>query len=150
MSEIKTNVSELATQLKAQMELGANGVVTYKDPKTVYATTLGEDLTMDQVNALHTHRDNVIAAQGLAVGQLAMEAFKKDKGLTQLSVEMKAGKDVMSSSIAKEKEYNDGKGGKITNYGVLSTRYEANGAGKRGQLKVVRDSLMAQAKDIWS
>lgn len=150
MAEIKPEVVALAKTLKSQMTLGDNGVVTYNDPKAVFETTLTDTgLDMKQVKALHDHRDTLIAAQGQAVGELALDAFKKDKNLSQVSVEMKCAKDVIGSTVSRHKSFNDGKGGKIERYGVLNTRYEANGAGKRGQLKIVRDNLMEAAKELY-
>lgn len=146
-SKINEAVQNLSQKLKEDYKLGDSGVVEV--PVDIFEKTLeGTDLTMEIIEQYHNHRDNVLAASGLALGEVGIDAFKANKDLAQVSVEIPVGKDTIGSTFAQSKQVPDGQGGQQTKYGVLSSRYQANGAANKGELKKVRTHLSEMAKGI--
>lgn len=146
-TKISEAVKNLSTQLKDEFKLGEAGVVEVS-PDAYEKTLEGTGLTMEVVEQVQTHQANVVAASGLALGEMGLDAFKKDKDLSQVSVELKAGKDVLGGVFARSKQVPDGQGGMQTKYGVLSSRVQVNGAANKGELKKVRTHLAEMAKGV--
>lgn len=146
---INEKTRSTADILKAKMTLGDNGVVTVADG--AFEDTLeGTGLTIADFKKVQDHRDTFIAAQGLALGEIGVEAFKKNKKLDQITVEQKVHKDVVSSNFKREKDYPNAQepGTTIKKFGVLSSKVQANGAGNKGQLKLVRQHLNEEARKV--
>lgn len=142
------DVRRIADVLKPKMELGENGIVTVD--KDAFESTLdGTELSMKDFKAVQEHRDLYVAAQGLALGEIGMDAMKKDSKLSQVSAESKMHKDKIGSVFTRSKNFPDGKGGQQTTHGVLSSRVKVNGAGNRGQHKLVREHLKEQASKLF-
>ena len=152
MSDVKLPeaVVELAKTLKAEMKVGAAGVVEISPD--AYEKTLADGLTLKEVQAIQEHNANIVAATGLALGELGMDAFKKDKKLDQVSVSFKAGKDVHSATFQRSKEVPINKPGEerktAPKYGILSNSVTVHGAGNKGTLKKVRAHLSEEAAKI--
>lgn len=146
MSEKSYNeaVATMAASLKKKMTLGANGVVELE--KSAVADTLeGTGLTIAQFKQVADHRDLLVASQGLALGEIGLEAMKKDKALEMVTLSSKLVKDKITSTFTRTKQVPDGSGGRKDKPGVLSTKFAVNGAGNRGQHKLVREHLSAMA-----
>lgn len=90
MSDIKPHVIALAAKLKPGLKLGEGGVIIAD--KDLYEQSLPDELTMDSVNAVYAHTENLVAGLTLATGEIAEEAMKKDKKLDSVSSELKIGK----------------------------------------------------------
>lgn len=147
MSKIPENVENISKILKAEMTIGDNGVGTLT-PDAFEKTLEGTDLDLEYFVKTQNHRDNVVAALGLATGELALDAFKKDDKLQQVSFELNVHKDKLNSAFNRTKQVPDGQGGMKTSYGSLSSKVQANGAANKGHLKKVKAHLAEQAKAI--
>ncbi len=139
-------VRDVADSVKAKMKLGDNGIVTM-DKDAFEATLEGTELSLKDFKACQNHRDLFVAGQGLALGEIGLAAMKKDKKLPQVSVETKIHKDKVSAAFTRSKMVSDGKGGQQEKFGSLASRVVANGAGNRGQHKLVRVHLSDLAKE---
>lgn len=143
--KLNDRVSSLAAVLKDQFKLGENGIV--EAPVDTFEKTLeGTTLTMDTIKQVQDHSATVVAAAGLALGELAIEAMKQDKELGMLSVEFNVGKDSVGSTFMRSKEVPDGNGGMQNKVGLLSSRYVVNAGANKGELKKVRTHLHELAK----
>ena len=149
MSDIKQNVVDMAAKLKTELSLGDNGV--FSGPADIYQKTLNDDVTLDMVEKVQNHTSDFVSAMGLALGELSIEAMKKDKKLEQTSFECAAGKDSVGGVFQRSKEVSAGLGaaaGTKTNYGVLSMKVQVNAHANKGTLKKVRNRLAEEAKRV--
>lgn len=146
MSKINENVTKLAEVIKGGLKIGAEGVAEVS-PELFEKTLEGTELTVDQFKNTMAHRDNLIAATGLALGELGVEHFKNHKDATQVSVEIPVLKDSVAAVFQREKEVQTapGSGETKTNYGFLRTSYTAVGAANKGELKKVKTHLAEMA-----
>lgn len=141
------NVRDIAKIFKSNMKLGDNGVVEVAED--AFEKTLeGTGLDMATFKKAHTHRDDTLAGLGLALGELGIDAMKKDKKLEQVSAEIKVHKDVMGAVFSRSRSYPSSDGGTATTYGSLNAKYTANGAVNRGSLKKVKTHLTEMAKEV--
>lgn len=144
---IDQNIRDLATKIKGDMKVGEAGIVEI--PKDIFEKTLDETLSMDMVKKVQSHQANVVAATGLALGEVGLEAFKGNKTLNQVSVEYPVGKDSIGGTFSRSKQVPDGNGGQQTKFGALGMSYKVAGAsGSKGSLKKVRAHLSDIAKDV--
>lgn len=153
MSEVQIpqEIRSLADKLKAEFKLSSAGVVEV--PADLYESTLAEaDLDLKTVKKVQDHNSNMVSATGLALGEIGMEAMKKDKKLDQVSVSFKAGKDTHSAVFQRSKEVPVNAPGEprktALKYGMLRSSVTVHGAGNKGSLKRVRTHLNAQAEKI--
>jgi hypothetical protein len=146
-TKISQKVQDLSTQLKDDFKVGEAGVIEVS-ADAVEKSLEGTGLTMELFEKTQAHRDDLVAASGLAIGELGLDAFNKNKSLAQVSVEMKVGKDVVGGVFARSKQVPDGQGGMQTKFGVLSSRVQVNGAANKGELKKVRSHLAELAKGV--
>lgn len=139
--KLKAQTSEAAATLKAGMKIGAEGVV---EPSVdLYEATLPEGKTMEDLKWSLDHRDIVVAAAGLAVGELAVDYFKANPDAQQVSMSMPVHKDNINIVVQRSKEIPAGplNSEAKTVYGSLRASYVANGAVNRGELKKVKTHL---------
>lgn len=149
MSDIKENILKLAEKLKADMSLTEDGVV--KVGENVFESTLPEGLDMKIIKAVQDHTADLVSATGYALGQVGVEAFKKDKRLEQVSLEFAAGKDSIGGVFQRSKEVrNPTDGSSSTKYGILSMKVGVNAHANKGSLKKVRTALSQMAMDALS
>jgi hypothetical protein len=143
--EIPQHIRDLAAALKKQMTVLDSGV--FELPADAYETHLPDGLTAAHLKKGQAFTTDLLAAQALATGELGIKFFNKHPTATQVSSELKIGKDSITSVFQRSKPVPDGKGGIQTKHGVSSTKYSAYAAGSsRGSLKLVRDLLSAQAE----
>lgn len=144
MSEVvlKEQTTKLAGILKDGMKVGTEGIVEIT-PDLYEKTLTDTGLTMDTVKAVHDHRDLVIAAAGLALGEVGLDHFKVNKDSKQVSVEMPVYKDQINMVFQREKEVQTapGSGETKTAYGTLRPGYTVVGAANKGELKKVKTHL---------
>lgn len=119
----------------------------------VYEAVLPPSLTMETVNAVAKQNATFIAAGTHAWGNMAIEAMRADGDLNETSLQLKmAGKDTLSISVQRSKEYNnslakEGDPKTVTKFGVVTATYDVVAAANRGQLKAVRNELAALAAE---
>lgn len=140
-TQIDQKVLDLSEKLKNEMKIGEQGIVEV--PKDVYESTLeGTGLTMEVVKQVQGHTADMVSATGLALGELGIDAFKKDKDLDQVSVQIPVHKDDIAGVFSRSKQVPDGNGGMQAKHGVLNMRYTTAGAaGSKGSLKKVKAHL---------
>lgn len=134
--------------IKGQVTMGDNGVLNPSDEWLDKALE-GSDVTRDMIEKVQTKRDEIIAGAGLAVGEIGVAEFKKNKDLNQVSSELKFGKDTIGAVLHRTRNLPDGDGGMKEKKGVLSMSYKANGQiGSKGQLKKVKQTIAEMAADL--
>ncbi len=137
--DVNENILALADTIKKDLKIGEGGVAEL--PKDIYERTLPENITMADVKRVADHNTAFVAGLGLALGEAGQAAFKKDKKLAQVTVDVTAGKDKVGATFQREKQVADGKGGQQVKHGVLSAKWSFSGAGNRGAFKKVREHL---------
>lgn len=122
----------------------------------IYTANLPEGLAVETVKAVSDYNTTFVAAGTHAFGNLAIEAMKSTKGLSEANVQIKMfGKDTLGVSVQRTKEYKnplakEGESGTITKHGVISTTYDVVAGANRGQLKVVRNEMASVAAEFLS
>lgn len=147
MSEIKTNIRELADKLKTNLVIDpATGVASV--PEEWYVQNLPEGLSADTYKQLSEHNTDVLAAAALANGEAAIDAFKKNKELERVSLSLPlVGKDTIG--VVTDRTYNarNVQSGEVTvKYGRTSASFDIYAADNgRGDLKKIREHLYSTA-----
>lgn len=149
-TQIDQKVLDLSEKVKSNMTVGDQGIVEV--PKEFYESTLeGVGLTMEVVKQVQAHNADLVSATGLALGEIGIEAFKKNPELDQLSVQVGVNKDDIAGVFSRSKQVPDGNGGMQAKHGVLNMRYTTAGAsGSKGSLKKVKTHLNELAKGVLS
>lgn len=143
MSDIKFKelTTAAATTFKEAMKIGNEGVADIS--ADTYEATLPEGKSMAELKEYNDHRDVVVAAATLALGELSVPYFQANKDAQQVSVSIPVYKDNINVVVQRTKELPastylpEGK----TVYGASRTQYVANGAVNRGELKKVKSHL---------
>ena len=142
MSDIKPVTRQLADTLKGEMSLPKGESIIQITPEAFQKTLEGTELTVESFKLHETHRANLIAAAGLAAGEIGLEAMKKDKKLEQVTFEMPVLKDSISVALQRSKEFPNAQGGDpIQKFGVLTSKYVVDANGNKGEYKKVRQHL---------
>lgn len=141
---INERVKALSVAIQQGMVLDTDNQLVSADDKA-YEANLPEELTMEVVNKVGEYNTDFVAATANAFGNIAIEAFEKNSGLSQLSTTVPmAGKDKVSHTISREKTYRnpaDQDAAPIVKKGVMSTTLEVKAGSNSGQLKSVRTML---------
>ncbi len=133
---ISETVQALANVFKKSMTVEKDGTV--KIEGDLIADNLPTDLTMADIKRVQKHRGEVVAAATLALGDLALTHMKKNKDSNQVTAAIKLGSDKVELAVDRSREFNDGKGGKLTKFGYVSVGYTASGATNAGEFKKAR------------
>lgn len=138
---IKKNVRDMADLLKGEMKVGEHGVIEVT-AEAFEKSLSGTELSPETYKAVQAHNATLIAAVGLACGEIAIPAMKKDKKLDQVSVELPILKDSVGASFLRSKEFPNAQGGDpILKYGVLTSKFVVDANGNKGDYKKVRTHL---------
>lgn len=153
--DIKPSITALAEALKATFTLGEGGIVTVAPG--AYESTLPESLTPEVVRQVQDHNADVLAAAALALGQVAIEGFVKDKALDQVVVNFPCLADTMGGNVLRSKSYAAGgipkEGEKrdpnatVEKFGVITMGHIVAANANRGTLKKVRSHINALAAE---
>lgn len=152
MSEINIpeNIRKKADILKKGMKVGPAGVVEITPEAVEKALTEGLDL--ETVERVQNETSELVSATGLALGELGIEAFKKDDKLDQVSVSFAFGKDRHSAVFQRSREVPINRPGEprelATKYGLLTSSVTVYGVGNKGTLKRVRQHLSEEAAKV--
>lgn len=149
-SEIKVSeaVNTLAGIFETGIKVEKDGNVTVEDG--LIENNLPEDLSMAQIKRVQKHRGEVVAALTLAVSRKALPVLNKNKDLDKVHTSVKIGGDKLDVAIERQREFNDGNGGKVMKYGYASIGYTASGATNAGDFKKVRAIVADEAKALFS
>lgn len=99
---------------------------------------LPPDITEASIKRHQSFRAELIAAGAHALATVAGADFKKHKDHSAASLRFKLGRDTIDVDYDREREFNDGKGGKIKKLGHVSVGFTAAGATPTGDLGKVR------------
>lgn len=110
---------------------------------------LPEDLTMAQIKRTQDYRTHLVAAGSLANAQAGLKLMEKNKDLNTVSTSFKFGNDTIETTIHRQKEFNDGKGGKLVKPGYISASVTAKGVNNTGELAKVRNQISNEAKSLF-
>ena len=142
---ISPEVKAMADAIKKEIKIeGGTAVV----PSDLYVKTLPEGLSEEQVKAVQKHNSNFYPAATLAVGDLSIPVFKKDKALESVSGEFKMiGRDHFDVTINRSRESRNPSNGEVsTTYGAVSATLATHGAKvSRGQMNEVKQHLQKAA-----
>jgi len=145
---VNDQTKQMGEVLKGQFVLGDNGVISPSE-EWLDKVLEGSEVTPDMIDKVLTKRDEIIAGAGLALGEIGVAEFKKNKDLGQVSAELKFGKDSIGGVLHRTRNLPDGDGGMKERKGVLSMSYKANGQiGSKGQLKKVKQTISEMAADL--
>ncbi len=148
MSEIKEKVRTLATSLKEEFSYDPS-THTIAGEKS-FENHLPDGLDMKTVEGVHDYEVQFVAASGLAVGQMAIEAMAMDKGIDKISGSFNMGKrNEASHVVTREKKFTNIADPKspIHKHGDLSTTYTVYAGLNQGELKKVRAELHGIAEE---
>lgn len=132
-----TNVEKGAAE--AQVTLSA-------DPTDA---NMPEDLTMAQIKRTQDYRTHLVAAGSLANAEAGLKLMDKNKELNSVTTSFKFGNDTIETTVHRQKEFNDGKGGKLVKQGYISASVTAKGVSNSGELAKVRNQVNAEAKKLF-
>lgn len=147
--KLSPEILTLASKFEKIFKVGDGGQIAVD--KTVYAETLPDGLTMEQVDAVQKHNSNVASAATLALIHNGTRYLAKHKDAKSVEVTMPIGKDRFESVLDRVKEYpGRGEGAeKVVKYGVVTPGWTTNGAvGSRGSMKKLRGYANEFARDL--
>jgi hypothetical protein len=144
--ELGEQANAIAAYLRKEMKLTSTGVA--EAPKDTCEKTLPEGLTVKHVSQLQAYESDLIAATALVLGDEGAKFLAKNKSITDVSAEIKVGKNTVGVTYSREKQVRaPGNAEPTTKYGVTKAFYEAHAAGhNRGGLKKVREYNSAVAE----
>ena len=152
MADIKDKIVTLAATLKSNFTTTEGGVLTASED--FIAKALPEDLTVETIQSVSNFLTDLTAAGQLAVGELAIEAMKADKGLEYVStapikicdglgIEWDFKRSHMVPNGDRENP------GRVEAFGRSSATISLKAVHNAGQYKVVRKHLSALATEAF-
>ena len=147
---LKVYTRSLAELVKSDAKIDkATGTVTVG--ADLFARSLPEGMTVEQVAAVHEHEAQFAAAGALALGELSIPAMKKNKELEQTKLSIPAtGKDSFEFTFNRSRMVPDGNGGQKEKFGTSNIEFNMYGMGSsRGEIKKVKPLLAEQAFDAF-
>lgn len=147
MSEVKTEIKELAAKVKGSIKIDGKSVDI---PKTFLVDNFSKE-EVETIKGGQKLTAEIVAATSLAFGEQATEVMKKNKDVDVLSASTMIGADKLELSFQREATFPDTKnpGKKITKQGFLQPKYRSfAGKGASGQLSKVRAQLQDQFADL--
>lgn len=151
-TEVKKSTLSDATQSLADViatsisKVSAEGV---EGLDNIVEANLPPDLTMAEIKKVTKYRNQIIAATVDAARQKVLPVMAKDKDLTRVPISYKFGDDKVEMALEREREFNDGKGGKIKKYGYMNLSYTAKGTTNAGEFKKARQTLSDEAASLF-
>lgn len=158
MSQLNQKHVDIAAQVKPLISLGEAGTFTVTGD--LIEAVPREGYSKEAVVGFQDYASDLLSGILLAFGESSVAAFKADKKLEQVSIEVPFGNDVIAGSILRSKEYPAGgvpkEGEKrdpnamVTKWGVSTMRYGVSANANRGSLKKVREHINAIAAEALS
>lgn len=147
-TEVK--ISDAVNTLAGIYEKG----IKIEDGKAVFEdglidNNLPEDVSVAQIKRMQKVRGEIVAAATLALSRKSMPVLAKNKALERIEGQFKIGNDKVDLGFERQREFNDGKGGKILKHGYVSIGYTATGATNAGEFKKVRQVISDEAKSLF-
>ena len=147
-TQVSEEVQKISNIMRENMNVNEHGVIEMAEG-TLDKCLIGTDVDLGMIEKVNTKRDTLIAAHGLATGEMGLENFIKHPTLAQVSSTLNIGGDACNATYQRERKLPDGEGGMRVGKGVLSLNYKVAGqTSTRDPLKGVRAHLAAEAKRI--
>ncbi|HEY9502091.1 MAG TPA: hypothetical protein VIR01_10740 [Pyrinomonadaceae bacterium] len=149
--KITDEVIDLSANLKKgiQIKVEKDGTAAVEVDKDIYVNNLPEGLDKDQISKAHQFNSSFYAAAAKAVGELSIDAMKKNANCKQIEVVIPLmGRDSYTAIVDREKSYPNprDKEAPIKAFGVLNTQLDTVGSrSNRGVMKLIRAELSEQA-----
>lgn len=128
MSELKPVVQETLELVKGKVsvENGTFKLAEGTEDAVMKPFLEKNGITEKQFTAVQDHVSAVGAAVAIEAAEVAAEAFKKDKGVENLSGELKVGRTTISYGVTRKRVYPNpsDKANPITKYGVVDVDYD--------------------------
>ena len=137
----------LADVIAKSMNVAKDGQVSIEGD--IVEANLPPDLTIADIKKVSKYRGQIIAATVDAIRQTALPVMAKNKDLDRVPVSFKFGDDSIDITLERKREFNDGKGGKITKYGYVNLGYTAKGTSNAGEFKKARQRLGDEAAKLF-
>ncbi len=151
-TEVKKSALSDATQslgdiiAKSVTKVSAEGV---EGLDNIVEENLPPDLTMAEIKKVTKYRNQIIAGTVEGARQSVLPEMAKNKDLTRVPISFKFGDDKIDMAVEREREFNDGKGGKIKKYGYVNLSYTAKGTTNAGEFKKARQRLSDEAATLF-
>ncbi len=148
---LKNETTELSKKIKDAVTVDVTaGEITETTPGSIYEQTLPEGIDKKLVKAVNNHNATFVAASTLAVGELSVDAMKKEPALERVTGSIKMANDTVSLTVDRSKTYKDhfGENDEVVKYGVTRTNYEVRAGKNGGQLKAARVAINELAADL--
>lgn len=132
-------IQDIAAKFRKGLKVEGSSVSADKD---VIDSVLPENISLGLIKDVQNTLKDLTAGFNLAVGEIGLEAFKKDKKLDQVSGEVKVGHDSIGSVFKRVNEgRNPTNGETVTTYGYLRPYYTTNAGANKSDLAKVRKHL---------
>lgn len=140
--------------IKTLASIYETGITVAKDGTPQIAddlieNNLPDDMPLATLKRSQKVRGEVVAALGLALSNKGLPVLAKNKELDKVAASFKFGGDKIDLAIEREREFNDGKGGKLKKQGYLSVGYTATGSTNAGEFKKVREYISSEAATLF-
>lgn len=113
------------------------------------ADNLPDDVSVASIKRHEKIRSEMVAAGVRALTEVGLPALKKNKDAEKVHMSFKFGNDKIDLALEREREFNDGQGGKIKKYGYVSLGYTATGATNAGEFKKARQMAASEAEKLF-
>lgn len=143
---VAERVRKLADVIKPQLTVKGDVVIA---PDTMYQSLLGEgDPTIEQINAVHEHREITRHAFRLAAGEASVDAMAADKDIAATTAKLKIGRDEVLVQTRREYQHRakpaDPSSEMVTVRGQTTEGY-TSGGGSTAESRGIRDSVRSYA-----
>lgn len=145
--KVSETVLELADKIGKQLKIDDQGTAVLDKE---FIEGLYPEGLKDAEKRVQDFRADIVSAAAKALGEAGNKYFKKHQDATDVRTGFALGKDSVELTYQRQKTYPSLKEGAdpITKYGVISSKYTANGAvNSRGSFKKVAAYLQAVAAD---
>lgn len=150
--KVSENVLKLADAIKADLKIGATGVAEDLG-KDFFERNLPENISMADVKRVDAFRSDLISAAALALGEVSVPFFSKNKDVGQVSLQFGSNKDKATVLVDRERRYPNRMGGKDAPDIVYNCNptvsYRMAAASATGDYKRVRDHLRSEAAKVF-
>lgn len=150
---LKEETLKISKEIKANLTVDASGECS-GDSQSVYEAHLPDGITMDTVKSVSSYNTTFCAAGTHAVGELAIEAMKKDKKLESVTAKLPFGsRDSLNLTFHRSREgvqnFGADKGKSVTQYGSSVVRVRTRAGNNSGQMAAARKLISDLATEAF-
>lgn len=145
--KISAAVTTLSSLYAPSISVAKDGVVTIDGD--IIHDNLPAEQSLASIKAHQKLRGEIVAALTDAAGPKAFQAMAKNKDLDRVVLSTKLGNDKIELAFERNREFGDGKGGKVVKHGYVNLGYTVSGATNAGDFKKVRAKLGDEAAKLF-